>query len=718
VIGRWIVFGLVVVGCAFGLMALPPGISTLAFLLISMGGAALALYERRNAPRPIATSPATAVKPSQRLALALPGLPAWFKNAEWGQIWLLVAGLAVSFWASSILYKDPQDIPVSSPFVMLFVGIGMVFVAFNGAVPPVPTIEAPARVGTVQVRWRWLALSLGLFALTSWRGTVKPQEATLFEQLLTWALSIFTLIYAFTPSAKVEDAKPLARYEWITMLVLLAAALVIRGVNLGSEPPILDQDEAMFAQEGAQIMNEHFLATPFEPGAQSWPRLYQGLIGVMVSIFGPTLATARSLAMLTGALTVPALYLLGREMGGWRFGLVAALFMLTWTYHVQFSRLALNQPVDGLFTVLSYYFLLRGLRRAAPTDFALSGVMLAFSQLFYLGARIVPAVMAGLVIWLFLRQREVVTKNWRLLVIVPVVAFLVLVPHHYFLLYFNQPLTTRADKNIFVSGQWDEVVKTDQLDEYIIHQLKYSFLSTIWLHDAGGWHGQGSSILGLFGGVAFLIGVLVCTLILWRRPVWALLCGWVLAVIFIGSTLSISPPQYQRYINATAAFCLLIALAVEAIGHRISQLTKVERFRAYVALGLGIALSLGNLWYYLYVHIPEGRYLNNRPNWATNATAREMVAAADAGRQVVLFYDFATGVENTLVVQYFMTGRKYIVDEQGLDSIDPLKPFTFVFGVARKPDLERMKIRYPGGRERKVYLVEDGTLGMYIYERP
>jgi hypothetical protein len=392
--------------------------------------------------------------------------------------------------------------------------------------------------------------------------------------------------------------------------------------------------------------------------------------------------------------------------------------MLTWTYHVQFSRLALNQPVDGLFTVLSYYFLLRGLRRAAPTDFALSGVMLAFSQLFYLGARIVPAVMAGLVIWLFLRQREVVTKNWRLLVIVPVVAFLVLVPHHYFLLYFNQPLTTRADKNIFVSGQWDEVVKTDQLGEYIINQFKYSFLSTIWLHDAGGWHGQGSSILGLFGGVAFLIGVLVCTLILWRRPVWALLCGWVLAVIFIGSTLSISPPQYQRYINATAAFCLLIALAVEAIGHRISQLTKVERFRAYVALGLGIALSLGNLWYYLYVYIPEGRYLNNRPNWATNATAREMVAAADAGRQVVLFYDFATGVENTLVVQYFMTGRKYIVDEQGLDSIDPLKPFTFVFGVARKPDLERMKIRYPGGRERKVYLVEDGTLGMYIYERP
>jgi len=64
VIGRWIVFGLVVVGCAFGLMALPSGISTLAFLLISMGGAALALYKRRNAPRPIATSPATAVKPS------------------------------------------------------------------------------------------------------------------------------------------------------------------------------------------------------------------------------------------------------------------------------------------------------------------------------------------------------------------------------------------------------------------------------------------------------------------------------------------------------------------------------------------------------------------------------------------------------------------------------------------------------------------------------
>lgn len=717
-IGRWIVFGLVVVGCAFGLMALPPGISTFAFMLVSAGTAALALYSRRNAPRIVTASPAAPETALRRVSLAVPGLPAWFKTAQWGQIWLLVAGLAISFWASSILYTDPQNVPVSSPFIMLFVGIGMVFVAFNGAVPQVPALDVPAALGKIKVRWRWVALSVALFALTSWRGTVKPQEASFFEQMLTWLLAIGSLIYAVMPAERVVDKNPLSRREWITLAVLLVAAVLVRCINLEGEPPILDQDEALFTQEGAQIWTENFLATPFEPGIHSHPRLFQATIGLFVAVLGPTLTAARLAGALLGALTVPALYLLGRELGGWRFGLIGALFMFTWSYHIQFSRLAMNQPADPLFSVLAFYFFLRALRRGAPTDFAVAGVMLGISQLFYLGGRVTPIALIGLVVWLFIWQRPIILNNWRQLLIVPIAAFMVLLPHHYFLLYYNQPLSTRADKNIFISGQWDEMSQAGTLPTYIADQFKYSFLATIWTNDGGGWYGRGSSVIGLFGGLPFLIGVIVCTLILWRRPAWALLDGWAFAVILFGSTLSISPPQFQRYMSATPAISLLIALAVEAVAYKVAQLTKEQRNQARVAFALGLALCLGNLWFYLGVYVPTNNYLNNRPNWATNATAREMIAAADAGRQVVLFYDFATGVENTLVVQYFMTGRKYIVDEQGLDSIDPLKPFTFVFGVARKPDLERMKLRYPGGIERTVYLIEDGTIGMYIYERP
>lgn len=753
---RWLLFGGVLVLCGVLLFILPPQWAYMGLIVLVVGSLAVAVVAQSSAAQTRLQEIGRSVsqrfgqridqpsRPTARIPQQMPippALPAsnslaaiqaapvseqhlgWLSRVQWGSALTLVAGVALAYAGALQVYGDPQDYPVSGGFVMIIIGLAMIFIVLNGALPTIPAlVESPATVQRLIIRPRWMLASVALIAFTALRAVIKPQEAYLGEQVLTWVLGMIAFVRAVAPrEGRIPDSKPLLMREYVLLLVLFIGAMLVRGVNLGSEPPIYDQDEALFSQEGAIIWNEHFLATPFEPGIHSHPRTFQSMIGVSVALFGLTTEAARLPSALFGALLIPAIYLLGRELGGWRIGLMGALFVLPWSFAVQFSRLSFNQPIDLFFATLAFYYFLRGLRRGAATDYALCGLMLGLTQLFYLGGRITPFVLIGLVFWLWLRQREIIVRQWKLLLIVPAGALIVLFPHYHFLAYTGQPLTTRADKNIFLSGQWDEVVNSGQsVVGYVFEQVKHSFLALLWYNDLSTWYGYGSSILGPLGGPPFLVGVIVATLILWRRPKWALLPGWTLAAILLGSTLSISPPQYQRYVIGETPIGLLIALGVLAVAFGLMQTFRQgERFQNRVALVLAGLLAVGNFWYYVGVYIPANTYLNNRPNWATNLTAQEMVKAWQQGRQIILVPEFASGVEATVTVQYFMTGRRYIqFDGEGLTAVDHLLPITVIVGPSRKNDLDRIMTALPGGQLREVHLKFDNSLGFYVYERP
>src|SRR5207302_5809598 len=137
-------------------------------------------------------------------------------------------------------------------------------------------------------------------------------------------------------------------------------------------------------------------------------------------------------------------------------GVLAALFSLGWALHVQFSRLALNQPGDILFGTLTFYFLLRGLRRGYPVDFVWCGVSLALSQLFFVMGRQIPLILIAYLFFIWLRQRQVITRHWRMLTLVPLIAFLLLLPQHYHMLINNEEYFEHTTTNIVFGGQLQE----------------------------------------------------------------------------------------------------------------------------------------------------------------------------------------------------------------------------------------------------------------------
>ncbi len=719
---RWMIFGGILVACVvLPLLLLPIQQVPTAFLVLSIGSMVVALFARQLKLTQLGAVGTTQV----RFGQVVDGLGA-LREARWGQIALLLGGVATLYIGGVQLSGAPLDSPgVTSAITLLGVGAGMVFFAAYGVSLPLPLkIEQPAAVQPVKIQWRWMALSVGLIVFTAWRGAHEPPVTYMGEQLLTWALGLIAFIQAVKPlpmGSQHPNTFPLARWEWWLLAVLLIGALLMRAVNLETVPYLFDQDEAMFPEEGANLLRQNFLTSPFAPGVLSWVRLYQALIGIAIGLFGPTVAAARLWAAIFSALTVVAIYLLGRELGGWRIGLASALFVIAWSFHVQFGRLALNQPGDPLFAALAFYLLLRGLRRGATVDFALSGMALGMTQLFYIGGRAIPFIMLGLIIWLWVRERPIIARQWRQLLILPVAAFLILVPHHYYLLANQQPLTTRTVTNIFVSGQWDFIVESGQnIGQYLWEQVRNSFLAPIWFGDLAGWYDYGgSSLIGVFGVPFFLVGVLLIGRLMWRHPKWSLPMGWAVAVIFLGSTISHSPPHFQRYLIADSAFAVFVGVGILMIASTLADHLKRPHALNALVVGIGLMVCLGNLWYYLAIYVPTSKGLVNRPNQTTNALADAMLQAHRDGRQVLLIEDVSTGVENTLVVRYLMSGRPYLIyDTQGLSTFDGQQPFAIFAGLARLEDLRRLMVIYPNGHFRRVYLLEDGTPAFYVYERP
>lgn len=713
---RWLIFGgILLIIVLLPLAILPIEQVPIAFLGVSLASLLVAALARAQSNR----------------AAQLLTLLNWLgtlRQARWGQIALLLGGLAALYAGAVQLSGAPVDAPyVSSAISTLGVGLGMVFFAAHGtglALAPILTVTPPEQVQPFGIRWRWMALSLGLIAFTAWRGAHEPPLVYVGEQLLTWALGLLAFVQAVKPvpfGSRQPDTQPLTRWEWLLLAVLLVSALLMRTVNLESVPLLFDQDEAMFPKEGVDLLKQNFLTSPFAPGVLSWVRLYQVLIGFAVGLFGPTVTAARLWAAIFSTLTVIFLYLLGRELGGWRLGLVSALFMLSWSFHVQFGRLALNQPGDPLFAVISFYLLFRGLRRGSTVDFALSGMALGMTQIFYIGGRAIPFIMLGLIIWLWLRERPIIVRQWRQLLVLPAAAFIILLPHHYYLLANGQPLTTRAVTNIFVSGHFGNLVASgENVFDYLVSQVRNSFLATIWFGDGAGWYDYGGgSLVGVVGTPFFLIGTSMLLWIMWRYPKWSLPVGWLFAVIFLGSTLSMSPPHFQRYLIADSAFALTVGVGVLFVAHTLAM--HLKQPKAYNALLIGIAslVCLGNFWYYVAVYVPTSKGLKNFPNQVTNVLAREMLRAHREGRQILLIESFGTGAENTLVVRYLMTGRPYyIYDRNGDRYIEGDKPFAIFAGATRLDDLRRLMQLYPNGYFRTVYLVEDSSVAFYVYERP
>ncbi len=516
------------------------------------------------------------------------------------------------------------------------IGMALTMVAWRHDRLAEPCIAPPAR--THRDRWRASMLGGGV-ALALWlafRVAVPTQGFGLFlptagsplaflsrppghvEQAVCWLLSmgLFVLgamgrLQLFVKNPRhgfwTEGLSPLSktarlffrarpdRRLALRLLALTGLALTLRLVNVEDGVPVLYVDESAFAALARSIAEDGEEVTLFAPGHYSHPMAFSWAMSPFVKALGRTRTAARMLPALAGALTAPALYWFAAELFNRRVALVGACVLAVYPVHIHFSRMALNNVIDPLFSVLAFAALARGLRSGRAVWFAFAGVMLGVAQYFYAAARMLPLLMLLLIGALAIQQARAVRAAWRGLAWALGGFLIAVLPAGACLLANRLPLTSR------VLQSFDTVTFLHLPFE---HALNAKFIPALlaYVHTSDGFYFYGGEtpLLLFLAGIFFLLG-LVHLLVNWRTTPGFLLLSW-LALPTMLSAFLIEVPGYARLVIATPIIAVAAALGLDRI---VCALKAVRVRRAgVVTAALVAAVAVGNVTYYFGAHLP------------------------------------------------------------------------------------------------------------------
>lgn len=217
-------------------------------------------------------------------------------------------------------------------------------------------------------------------------------------------------------SSRPAAAVPLARWELLALVAIVAVAFFFRLWQLDSVPVGLHYDEAGEALDALRNLEiGHRVYSRAQGGREG---LYAGIVAAVFALFGPSSLALRAVAAVSGALVVPLTYLIlrtllsGDEANAGRVRAVAllgALGMATAYWQIHLTRLGLRHTLYPLVASLAVYFLWRGFRGGRWLDFGLAGAFLGLSMYTYLSARFVPLLWSvfllgqALVVWVLRR---------------------------------------------------------------------------------------------------------------------------------------------------------------------------------------------------------------------------------------------------------------------------------------------------------------------------
>lgn len=602
---------------------------------------------------------------------------------------------------------------------------------------PIPAAQAkeasPQALPLILLRVPVIVLAPVLAHSTALMARAAPFALNYATLFLLWGASIFCLIAATLQPGELRERWRAIRQgyqaelrHWALIAALTVFALVVRITMLEDAPLIFSFDEGVFANESAQLAEGAFRASPFEPAWLSHPRIFFFIMALSIKLLGRTVVAARLPPAIIGALTVPAIYALGRELDNRRVGLVAAIFMTGFQLHVHFSRLALNNIVDPLFGVLAFAWLVRGLKSKRLSDFALSGVALGMSQYFYAGARLLPVIMIVYLVIVQVFDKDRLKGRWLHLVVLAAGMVLVTWPASWFHIVERYPLTTRLSATgLFQTGHFDTMREEMSVAEIFWDQSKRSWLALIHTHDESGFYGRVGPVMGRYAGVPLLLGMMYALFpaltsapqpyrgkLLANR--WLLLL-WVAATITAGSVLLIDPPHFARYVLLTPAAALLVGIGVVETVEAFLPLT--ERAALWVMVGMGVALMAGDLSFYfdVYTHNPNS-YAHDPNTMLGYAAARylEKEAVGVPGLQVYYLTTTAMSLEGSSLVEYFAPGlidyevlppdHKLLPGEElkhntmlKIPGVNPSTEKLFIIAGWRRFELDEIMERFPGG---------------------
>jgi hypothetical protein len=421
-----------------------------------------------------------------------------------------------------------------------------------------------------------------------------------------WLLAISCFVWAFWispenkkriwPQVKVfftRDTWQVKFTRW-TLLVLAVVAIVIffRVYNIRGVPsePFSDHAEKILDVYDVSQGQTHIFF-PRNTGREAI-QMYLTLVVSWVFGTGLSFLSLKIGTIISGLVTLPYMYLLGKEFGGKRIGLLAVFFAGIAYWPNVISRVGLRFPLYPLFVAPTLYFLLRGLRRRSRNDAILSGLFLGFGLHGYTPFRIMPLVVViAIALYLLHTQSKgnrkaailwlVILGFTSLIVFLPLARYWVDNPRSFDYRAFTRlgtietPLPSPVGQ-IFLSNTWNALRMFNWDD------------GVIWVHSV-----TNRPALDVVSGALFLIGVVLVLIRYFHKRHWQdLFLLLSVPLLQLPSILSLAFPGENPALNRAAGAMvptfLLVALALDGLLTGIAS--KLSRRNALI---IGWTLVLG-----------------------------------------------------------------------------------------------------------------------------
>ncbi len=590
------------------------------------------------------------------------------------------------------------------PFVISLMGIGLVAFAFGGRLAARPNL--PARLSraislltdTFQISSPQLLLLIfapcfALLAVLAAGDTLKALNGPVY--LLAWFLSIaFVLIGSFN-----WNEKPIQRVdikEALLVIALFLIAFLLRVWAIETLPATLSGDEGSAGLTSALFARGE-TDNVLTVGWFSFPSLYFAIQGLGISLLDQTVAGLRITSALAGALTVMAVYWLGRTFFDRLTAVFAAILLTTFHYHIHFSRIGLNNIWDGLFGALVVAGLWYGWKYERRSGYLICGLALGIGLYFYVSIRVFPVLLLIFAFFALISNREKFKRAFPNFFLAALVAFVIVIPLVFFFVRhpaeFNAPL-----QRVTIFDGW--------LDAMVIREQQPA-LKIVWdqiVNTALGfthlplrhWYNPGVPLLLPGSAALFLLGFLWAVTNLNLR--YLLLLLPLLSMVILGG-LSQDAPASQRYVIVVPFVAVFVGLPLARVTQWLQDAW--PRFKWLVLGGAAVILlwlSATDIQYYFFEVYDE--YVLGGYNTQVATDIAHYLADQEPAPQVYFFGFPRMGYFSLSTIPYIAA------DVQAEDVLAPLTdlprweligPTEFVFLPERVEERQFVQQQYPGG---------------------
>lgn len=434
-----------------------------------------------------------------------------------------------------------------------------------------------------------------------------------------FALAGVLIMYAIRAVGDIPDV-PLSRQQVLAIMtatILLGAGM--RLWDLAAIPQGVWFDEAENGLVATRILTDPGYKPIYIGGLTQLPAMFFYYLAAWVGLVGSNILAVRLASAALGLLTIPGVYLLGRELFGQRVGITAAFLLSLSRWHINFSRFGMNGIAAPFFVVYALYFLARGFRTRDSFDFMLAGLCIGLGLNTYPAFGIVPLLVLLWVVHKLVEGRLAFVREYGTsLVLAAVIALMVVLPLGVFAWREPSVFFQREKAASLFSRKTPDEARAALISNVVKHVEMFN------LHgDNNGRHNlSGAPELDDGTAALFVLGIVIAAA-KWREPRFLLLILWLGLLLFPAIlSLDFEAPQSYRGIGVVPVTALLAAIPVAygwgALRHWFGVMsTRVPAM--LVACGLiGIGYANAHLYWF--------RQIWDSASWPAFSTQETLIA--------------------------------------------------------------------------------------------